>query len=271
MISFLTKVNVLTLLASIGTGIPVVISERNNPVEQRAHPLWSWGWNRLAGSAAAIVLQTNAIRATYPARIANRAVVIPNPVASRQVRRSGGEGRTLAAVGRLDKQKGFDLLIPAFERIAHELPHWRLVIFGEGPDRPALECAVRETGMDDRILLPGNTANQGDWIDKTDVFVLSSRFEGFPNALVEAMASGLPVVAFDCSFGPAEIVSNGVNGLLVASGDIEALAYNLQKICKNSELRQRLGATAAESSRRFTVERIVAEWDAVIIRILYAS
>lgn len=269
-ISFLTKVNVLTLLAAVGTGIPVMISERNNPFEQRAHPLWAWSWTKLTRRAEEIVLQTEAIRRLYPPAIAKRAEVIPNPVAIPDIAPRPHDGLVLAAVGRLAEQKGFDLLIPAFAALAGECPEWSLTIFGEGPERPRLERMVRDFGLEDRIRLPGNSANHGEWIGMADAFVLSSRFEGFGNVLVEAMMGGLPVVAFDCDFGPAEIVTHNVSGLLVPAGDVETLIVNLRNILKVSSLRDRLGAAARTSAARFATERIVLKWDSLVNRFLYA-
>jgi glycosyltransferase involved in cell wall biosynthesis len=270
-ISFLTKINVLTLLAAAGSGIPVVISERNNPAEQRAHPLWAWSWKLLAPRAAAIVLQTEAIRRRYPRAIAQRAQVIPNPVAiPRNIKRQH-DGLVLAAVGRLTEQKGFDLLIHAFATLAGECPEWRLVIFGEGPQRPELERMVTHYDLTGRILLPGISANHGDWIGQADAFVLPSRFEGFPNVLVEAMLAGLPVVAFDCDFGPAEIVAHDVNGLLVPPGDVQELIVNLRNILKVSTLRDRLGDAARTSAAQFATERIVLKWDSLANYFLYGS
>ncbi len=269
-ISFLTKINVLTLLAAAGTGIPVVISERNNPAEQRVHPLWASSWKTLAPRAAAIVLQTQAIRNRYPPAIAHKAVVIPNPVAIPSDLPRNSHDPTLVAVGRLTGQKGFDLLVHAFATLASDYPEWRLMIFGDGPERPALERMVADYDLENRIQLPGTSANHGEWIAQADAFVLPSRFEGFPNVLVEAMMAGLPVVAFDCDFGPAEIVTHDVNGLLVPPGDVAALALNLRNILKVSSLRDRLGGAARTSAVRFATERVVLKWDSLANRFLYA-
>jgi glycosyltransferase involved in cell wall biosynthesis len=130
---------------------------------------------------------------------------------------------------------------------------------------------VSDYALEDRVLLPGNSANHGDWIGQADAFVLASRFEGFPNVLVEAMMAGLPVVSFACDFGPAEIVTHDRDGLLVPAGDVESLVINLRNILKVSGLRDRLGGAARTSAARFATERVVSKWDSLVNRFLYRS
>ena len=156
--------------------------------------------------------------------------------------------KTLTAVGRLVKQKGFDLLIAASAAVAISIPTWQLVIRGEGPERHALEKLVKDLAMEERILLPGVSNHPGGWIDGSDAFVLSSRFEGWGNALLEAMASGLPVVSFDCEWGPAEMTADGVNGILVAREDVRGLSLAIATLMNDEELRRKLGAAAALSA-----------------------
>nr|WP_310524352.1 glycosyltransferase family 4 protein [Polymorphobacter sp.] len=261
-ISFLTKINVVTLLAMTGLGVPVIACERNNPQRQAGHPAWQFLLHRLYPRAAAIVLQTEASRACLPAAVARAANVIPNPVAV-----FGGVAnestRTLVAVGRFEHQKGFDLLLPAFAIVAQNQPEWRLAIWGDGPLRDAIAAQTRALGLEARVTLPGLSKTPGGWLAGAGAFVLSSRHEGFPNALGEAMAAGLPVVAFDCPFGPAEMICNDVNGLLVADGDAAALAAAMARLLGDAELRLRLGAAARLSARNFAPEAIFGQWHAL--------
>jgi glycosyltransferase involved in cell wall biosynthesis len=269
-ISFLTKINVICLLAAAGLRIPVVVSERNNPHAQAAHPLWTWAWTRLAARASAIVLQTEAIRQRYPARIARRAAVIPNPVEAPATRREH-KGKVMAAVGRLVEQKGFDLLIAAYAQVAAEFPEWRLVIWGEGPERDSLEEQVRQVGLQDAVQLPGVSPSPGSWIESADAFVLSSRYEGFPNVLVEAMLAGIPSVAFDCSYGPGEIMTHEIDGLLVPVGNIEQLALAMRRIMANDTLALALHSTSMVNAQRFKLARIVPIWDGLLHKLLYSA
>ncbi|MDX3909608.1 MAG: glycosyltransferase family 4 protein [Sphingobium sp.] len=270
-ISFLTKINVLTLLATAGTRHRVIVSERNNPRAQQASASWNALLARLYPRADAIVMQTRASLDCLPAKVRARAIVINNPIAMASPKLPPAEKHVLTAVGRLAYQKGFDLLIDAFATIAPKHPHWTLRIWGEGEMRPALEQQVARLGLTHRVELPGKSRNPESWVEQANVMVLSSRHEGFANVLGEAMAAGLPVVAFDCDFGPAEMISHGVDGLLVPAGDVAAMAVALSQVMADSALRERLGRAAKISSERFSPPRIIARWDALIEDVLEAT
>ncbi|WP_324827748.1 glycosyltransferase family 4 protein [Qipengyuania zhejiangensis] len=266
-LSFLTKVNVLTLLASRGLDLKVVISERNNPAEQGAHPAWSWAWKKLAPCAATVVLQTEAIKSIYPPAIARKAVVIPNPVEVPQELRARPDSKVVVGVGRLTHQKGFDRLIDAFARVADDHPSWRLIIWGEGPLRQQLERQASRTGLADRITFPGVSDRPAGWIEDTGIYVLSSRYEGFPNALLEAMQGGLPVIAFDCPYGPADIVTDHRDGLLVPEGDVDLLGQAIGKLMANREISTRFAASAREKAAHYAPSQIVSKWECVMSRL----
>lgn len=263
-ISFLTRTNIVTLLAARGLGFPVVVSERNNPKLQAFGRAWEWLRRTTYPHAFGLVTMTRGAMATFPAEMRRRSWVIPNQIVLPHDLAPRRDGRTLAAVGRLVPQKGFDLLLPAFARVAAAHPDWKLVIWGEGPERGRLEALRAELGLEGRVEMPGVTGRAGAWIETTDVFVLSSRYEGWGIVLLEAMAAGLPVVSFDCDFGPADMITDGTDGLLVPNGDIEALAAALSRTLGDAELRQRLGAAAAASARRFEGGRVMALWDEVV-------
>lgn len=259
-VSFLTKINVLTLLAGIGLGIPIVVSERNNPRRQAAHPVWNCAAAALYPRAAAVVVQTERGRGALPATARAKATVIPNPVEIPDFNEALATGQIFAAVGRLTHQKGFDLLIDAFARIADDTPGWRLVIWGDGPDRAALEDRRRALGLAERIEFPGSSATPRGWTGSASAFVLSSRYEGWPNALGEAMAAGLPVVAFDCDFGPADLIHDDATGLLVAAEDVSALAAAMRRIMLDGALRRRLASAGHARVARFAAAGVVDAW-----------
>lgn len=173
-----------------------------------------------------------------------------------------GRKRALAA-GRLVEQKGFDLLIEAFARVAGQHPQWDLVIVGDGPLRTDLEHAVRRRGLQNRVFLPGKVGNIGDWYEAAHLFVLSSRFEGFANVLAESLSHGLPAISFDCPTGPADIIRHGVDGLLVPPNDVGKLAAAMSLVMNDENLRSALAARAVEARERFSVERIAAQWEAL--------
>ncbi len=264
-VAFLGKNGVLTLLATTGLPVATVIAERNNPAAQPASPLWRIANAALGPRAAAIVVQTERARGALPRRLAAGATVIPNPsVLPEGARADPGAGGRIVAVGRLDRQKGFDMLLEAFARAGRERPQATLTIFGEGPERAALELRVRDLGLAGRARLPGTTARPGDWMAEADIFALSSRYEGFPNVLAEALTAGLPCIAFDCPWGPAELLEGGEAGMLVPQGDPAALAAGLAHLLDDAQMRAGLSVRGAASAGRFAPRLILARWDGVI-------
>ena len=169
--------------------------------------------------------------------------------------------KLLLAIGRLTKQKGFDLLIDAFRRIASLHPDWHLAILGDGPLRSALIKQIRKEGLEDRITLAGLAGNIGDWYQAADLYVMSSRFEGFGNTLAEALAYGVPSVSFDCDAGPRDIIRHEVDGLLVNNGDVGALSEAMNRLMHDELLRERMGLRAIEARERFAIERVAGMWE----------
>lgn len=165
------------------------------------------------------------------------------------------------AVGRLSPEKGFDLLISAFSRIAHAFPDWDLVIVGEGGLRASLENQIRELQLAGRVHLPGKAGNIGDWYAAGHLYVMSSRFEGFGNTLAEAMAHGLPAISFDCETGPSDIIRHERDGLLVPPGDIAALSDGMARIMRDERLRTTFARDAIEARERFSLERAADAWE----------
>jgi GalNAc-alpha-(1->4)-GalNAc-alpha-(1->3)-diNAcBac-PP-undecaprenol alpha-1,4-N-acetyl-D-galactosaminyltransferase len=269
-ISFGDESNVLTLSASSGLGVPVIVSER---VDARQHPIgWIWGGLRymLYRRAYAVVVQSHALRDWAMGLVGQEAVhVIPNPVetplnGTDRAFRPASAGRTIVAMGRLTRQKGFDLLLRAFGQCAVKHHGWSLIILGEGDKRPCLETLIVELGLKDRVSMPGRVQNPAPILHEADLFVMSSRYEGFPNALLEAMASGLPVISTDCPCGPREIIRDGVDGVLVPPNNADALASAMDRLMEDREERERLGARAVDVTERFGVERVMGMWDQLL-------
>lgn len=267
-VSFLTKNNLLALMATIGTSIPVICSERNNPERQHAHPFWNAALKLGYRRAALIICQTNAVKRCFPLAVRPKIKVISNPIRSPGNPGEGSAPPRIVAVGRLTHQKGFDILLAAFAQLHRQFPDWQLDIWGEGADRPDLERLIRTLGLEGRAALRGVSPRPGSWVEGADIFVLSSRYEGFGNALGEAMAAGLPVVSTLCDFGTDEMVADGYDGLLVATEDPAALAQGMARLMNDAPLRERLGRAAAIAARRFAPENVLPQWDDALAQVL---
>ncbi len=261
------RTNVLCLLAVAGLHVPVVAAERSDPGQHQIGDAWSWLRRRLYPRAAAIVAQSKSALAFFQDMPLKRRVVIGNPICAPETA-SDAQASKIVGVGRLTREKGFDLLIDAFARIAEEHPHWSLVIYGEGPERSDLVRRIIDRGLEKRVSLPGRTAQPGQWIDGAAIFVLPSRYEGFPNALGEALAAGLPTIAFDCRSGPSEMIDNGKDGMLLAPEDTAALATALGCLIREPQTRVRLGTAARQSMRRFAPDVILPRWTDLIVSLI---
>jgi glycosyltransferase involved in cell wall biosynthesis len=266
-LSFGEFTNIQVLLATRFKGMRCFISERTDPARHPVGAVWHLLRRLTYRMADALVVQTDALLPWARSMAgADRAHVIPNPVRDMQRRsESPVEKRTalVVAVGRLVPAKGFDVLLEAFAALPDALSHWRLAILGEGPERARLTELASKLGIADRIWLPGWVAEPGDTWAGASVFALTSRYEGFPNALIEAMACGLPVVATACT-GPAAIISHEVDGLLVAIDSAAELSAALMRLMNDEALRNRLGRNAAAVSIRYKLDCIVEHWDRLL-------
>lgn len=268
-VSFTDKMNVLTLLASVGQRWKVIITERSDPRWQKM----SRGWELLRRftypRCSALVVQTESV-AEYARRLVRKrpVYVIPNAVMPPAGQAALGEPersdhRVVAAMGRLSVEKGFDLLIEAFAKIADKQPDWDLRIAGDGVERRRLEHTIESRGLTERVELCGWVDQPHAFLRDASFFVLPSRYEGFPNVLLEAMACGLPVVSFDCDSGPREIVRHETDGLLVPPEDVEALAQALDRLMSRSAECARLSQNATEVTTRFGCEVFFERWERI--------
>jgi GalNAc-alpha-(1->4)-GalNAc-alpha-(1->3)-diNAcBac-PP-undecaprenol alpha-1,4-N-acetyl-D-galactosaminyltransferase len=269
-LSFLDTVNVRVLIATRGLGIPTIVMEQTDPGQKELAAVWKKLRRALYPRASALVVLSETSRSYFPPSIQAKSIIIPNPIAIEPPRHSDRDAphspRTVMAMGRLAPEKGFDLLLDAFARIANAHPDWRLVIWGEGPLRSQLESLRDSLGLNERALLPGRTTEPFRELRRADLFVMSSRREGFPLALGEAMACGLPAVSFDCPSGPRQIIRHGVDGLLVPDGDVIGLSAAMSRLMTDAAERRRLAARALDVNDRFGAARVLAQWEELITR-----
>ncbi|HWM12362.1 MAG TPA: glycosyltransferase family 4 protein [Solirubrobacteraceae bacterium] len=188
--------------------------------------------------------------------------LFPNPAPDLGGRRASLDDKVVIAAGRLAWTKGFDRLLPAWARIAERHPGWELRIFGDGAEREALQGMIDELGIAGSARLMGFTGRLHDELARASVYVMTSRQEGFPMVLLEAMAAGLPVVSVDCHTGPRDIVTDGVDGRIVPEEDEDALVEAVDALLADATTRRAYGAAALEAAARYEPSAIAARWEA---------
>jgi len=260
-ISFSEASNFLSLLAGRVTRYPVIVSNRADPeaiFEMKPH--WRrfvlWTYRRAEG----VVVQTEGAARWCRDHCGRDVYVIPNALRELPQPSTGDRPPVIVAVGRLDPQKGHDILIRAFSKLHEDHPQWRLLILGEGNSRAELQNLARASGVFEKVKLRGFTDQVEPILGSCSIFALPSRFEGFPNALIEAMGMGLPCVATDCRYGPAEIVTDGLDGLLIPVDDLAALEEALRLLIEDAPLRTKLAANALTVRAKYACRAVAAQW-----------
>ncbi len=265
-IGFIGPMNVLLLLAARGLGYRVVLCERNDPARQSFGRAWDLLRRWLYRFADVVTANSRGALASMRAYVpSDRLVFLPNPVRrpGADPGTTGGREPVFLNVGRLHRQKGQDIAIAAFARIAAKLPGWRLVIVGEGSARVSLEQAIAAAGLHGRIELAGRVDDPFDWYRRASVFVFPSRHEGQPNALIEAMSSGLPVIVSEDVSAHRDLVTDGVEGLLVRGADAQALAEAMSALAEAPARRAAMGEAAARKVESYALDNVIAAWNAV--------
>lgn len=194
-----------------------------------------------------------------------RVVSNPNGIDADGRPQSDTTNKVVLAAGRLTSQKGFDRLVKAWPHVAEKNPGWQLHIYGEGTDKAALEAEISELGISESARLMGYTSRLPELMAEAGFYVLSSRFEGFPVVSLEAMASGLPVVSYDCPTGPAELITPGEDGFLVPNGDVPGLAAAINEMIELGEARSEFGKAARAKAGRYSLETWGRGWETLLL------
>jgi len=265
-ISFLENVNILNALACLFLPVSSIISIRNDPRMNKIGLILSTLRRIIYPLADRLVVQTNAVLTWSESRNLNRnIVVVPNsvktPSSVKQKTSIDGESFKLVAAGRLVPQKGFDRLIDAMSLVSKEVQNIKLDIYGTGPLLEEFQSKVRTLNLEDKIFFKGLTKELPNKLVESDAFVLSSRYEGFPNVLLEAMSMGVPSISFDCKSGPADIIINNVDGVLVPDGDTRELANSIIKLMADDELRSSFNKNSISNIKRYEISKIMTEWE----------
>ncbi|QXF11816.1 MULTISPECIES: glycosyltransferase [Sphingopyxis] len=273
-ISFLPHVNCAAILAAWGLGIPVIACERIfPPLFEHLLPRPYRLLRRLLYPAAAGLVGQTEPASRWLRDCAPRSTVatIPNPVILPLPATEPGpvpdamlakERKLILWAGRFEDQKRPELLIDAFAEVAASAPDWDVAMLGDGPMRAAMREKVEAAELSDRILLPGFASNLGEWYKRAELFVMTSKFEGFPNTLLEAMAHGIASIAYDVPTGPAELSDGGRRiALLPNSQQVVRLAAQMERLISDGQAREAAARAALEVRDAYSMDSIVAQWD----------
>ena len=263
-LSFLTQTNILTVLATRGLATHTAISERNDPRLQRHRPrvefmrrvVYPWADVVTANSKGAL----DALQAFVPEE---KLAFLPNPLADQPSSETFAfAAPTVITVGRLVEQKGVDVLLAAWAKVAASLPGWRLALVGDGPLAHELKEQASKLGVEDSVDWVGHVSDPFPLLRGAKLFVMTSRFEGTPNALLEAMACGLPAVVSDASPGPCELIGTDESraGLIVPVEDANATADAILRLARDDTLRRRFGLAARERVRAHDADHAIDVW-----------
>lgn len=262
-VAFMGKTNMMALLSTIGMDIPVYVSVRSDPNREYYNSVLRFLSKNLFCRAAGVIVQTQDAYDYFPKRIKKKAKILPNPLNPQFIRErfEGEREPEIVTVGRIDKNKNHIMLIQAFAAVAKHYPEFRVVLYGDGEEKEKLERQVREMGLEERIVFAGVKTNTQDYLWKSRVFVLTSKVEGMPNVLLEAMALGLTVISTDCPCGgPRTVIRHEKNGLLIPVDDVEALEMAIRRVLDNPQFADELGKNAAQIGKDMAPDKVNRMW-----------
>lgn len=263
-ISFIGKNNFMAILTAWGLKTPVVTSVRGDPKEEYYNKVMELLAKTLMGKATGIVLQTPDAVKYFPKWIQKKTIILDNPLNPDFIGDyySGERRDEIVSVGRIDANKNQRLIIDAFYQIADTFPNIKLVLYGEGEERENLINYVDKGPYRERIFLPGAVSNVKERIRKSKVFVLSSNTEGMPNALMEALAMGIPSISTDCPCGGPKMLMEGKeNGILVPVNDCKKMAEAMRVILQDKELWDKYSKNAYEITNSLNPEVVNKKWE----------
>lgn len=269
-ISFMTEINIISIIANLFNRRTLIISERNDP--NRSPHQWYYRIlrNIFYRFSDGYVFQTNDAKNFFNKKIRKKSIVIHNPVhiVCNGERQDNNIRKEIVSVGRLTECKNQKLLIDAFETISNKYKEYKLIIYGEGELRESLENYIKNKNLEDKIILPGNKKDIHLKIKDSEIFILSSDFEGMPNALMEAMALGIPCISTNCPIGgPGEIIRHGENGILVECKNKNDMVSAIELLLDDKKIRQTISRNARNIIESHSLEIICKQWESYILKI----
>ena len=250
--------------------IPSIISERNNPMIEDVSKFWVLLRKFVYPMADNVILQTQGIKKFYENKLdTEKITILPNPISAElsTLREENHDRKNLIlTVGRLDKNKCQDLLIKAFSNI--RVNNWEIIMIGDGYKKNELEQLIAENNLTHQVKIIGKVKDIHNYYNKASIFVFTSKTEGFPNALLEAMHFGIPTISTDCPFGPADLINDGNNGYLIPLGDQNLLEKQLSALIDNESLRTSFSKKARKTTEEYDSKIVTEKWETVINKIL---
>ena len=268
-ISFVEVMNITTLIATIGLKIPILVSERIDPNFHKIHQLYSWLRFKIYPCASRVIVQTGGAAKYFSEKFKVLIAIIPNPVRIPKLQKVqySVQITKIVTTGRLDPQKDHKTLIRAFYHLLQHHPYLTLTIYGEGRELANLQELITHLNLEDKVYFPGVVKNIDDVLLNADLFIFPSLYEGFPNALCEAMAIGLPVIASNCS-GNIDIVQDGINGRLFPVGNIEILTEIALEIINDKIQAETIATNAKNICEDLEPSCIFSMWDKCLTGVL---
>lgn len=261
-ISFMEEPNFRTIISTHGLNVKIIVSVRNAPEKEYPGRIGRFIATKLMPMADGCVFQTEDAMNWFPEKLQRKSKIIFNSVKEEfyHINRVPVPGK-IVALGRLSKQKNYKMMIDSFKKISSEFHNATLEIYGDGNLNNWIKNYINELGMQDQITLMGNTSNVIGVHESSDIFVMSSDFEGMPNALMEAMAAGVPCISTDCPCGgPRMLIDSKKNGILVPVNDVNAMAEAFRTLLSDAELKKSIGAEAKKKAEEFKPDIIYQHW-----------
>lgn len=263
-ISFMSDINIFTLISNICLKNKVIVSERADPSKRsKFRRLME---NILYKKAYKVVLQTEYVKHFFSKKVVEKSVVIPNPISNNLPKRNFNKiNDVIVAAGRFTEQKNFKLLIDSFYEFNKKNNNYKLIIYGDGPQRKELELQISNLNLEKKVELPGYVKNVSDLMKDCKIYISSSNFEGISNSMLEAMSMGIPSICTDCPvYGARMVIENKINGILVAVKSKEDIVNAMIKLISDDKLYNNISKNGQKIKEKYSIEKIAKKWINII-------